>query len=120
MNRTHVSGLSSSTYIPNGIDQASKTGTSDNSASSSAFVGYTPDVSTSVVVAGDNMSALWQNTPEQSRNVLSIPLTPLGGRGLYANGRSDAGGLWKPIMQEAMAGMPQSKFTKWVAPTGGR
>ncbi len=120
LNRTHVSGLSSSTYIPNGIDQASKTGTSDNSASSSAFVGYTPDVSTAVVVAGDNMSALWQNTPEQSRNVLSIPLTPLGGRGLYANGRSDAGGLWKPIMQEAMAGMPQSKFTKWVAPTGGR
>ena len=116
LNRTHVSGLSSPTYINNGIDQASKTGTSDNSASSSAFVGYTPDISTSVVVAGDNMSAAWQNTPEQSRNVMTTPLTPLNGRGLSSYAQIGAGALWKPIMQEAMDGMPQSKFTKWVAP----
>ena len=116
LNRTHVSGLSSSTYINNGIDQASKTGTSDNSASSSAFVGYTPDISTSVVVAGDNTSAAWQNTPEQSRNVMTIPLSALNGRSLGSYASIGAGALWRPIMQEAMDGMPQSKFTKWVAP----
>lgn len=118
LNKTHTSGLSSSTNIPNGIDQASKTGTSDNSASSSAFVGYTPDISTSVVVAGDNMSPAWQALPEQSRDVTHIPLTPLGGGTFHANGRNDAGGLWRPIMQVAMEGMPQSKFNAWAAPTG--
>jgi len=116
LNRTHTSGLSASTYVPNGIDQASKTGTSDNSQSSSAFVGYTPDLSTSVVVAGDNRNEAWLNTPEQSRNVQVMPLSPLNGRSLGSYGRGDAGALWRPAMEQLMAGMPQSKFERWVAP----
>ncbi len=116
LNRTHTSGLSASTYVPNGIDQASKTGTSDNSQSSSAFVGYTPDLSTAVVVAGDNRNEVWLNTPEQSRNVQFMPLSPLGGRSLGSYGRGDAGVIWRPIMERLMVGMPQSKFERWVAP----
>ena len=116
LNRTHTSGLSDSTYIPNGIDQASKTGTSDNSQSSSAFVGYTPDLSTSVVVAGDNRNETWLNTPEQARNVQVMPLSPLNGRSLGSYGRGDAGALWRPAMEQLMVGMPQSKFERWVSP----
>ncbi|MGB3954134.1 MAG: transglycosylase domain-containing protein [Brooklawnia sp.] len=116
LNRTHTSGLSASTYVPNGIDQASKTGTSDNSQSSSAFVGYTPDLSTSVVVAGDNRSEAWLRTPEQARNVQTMPLSPLGGRGLGSYSRGDAGALWRPAMEQLMQGMPQSKFEPWVSP----
>lgn len=116
LNRTHTSGLSASTYIPNGIDQASKTGTSDNSQSSSAFVGYTPDLSTSVVVAGDNSNETWRSIPEQARNVQVMPLSPLNGRSLGSYGRGDAGALWRPAMEQLMVGMPQSKFERWVSP----
>lgn len=116
MNRTHTSGLSASTYIPNGIDQASKTGTSDNSLSSSAFVGYTRDLSTAVIVAGDNTIEAWKNTPEQWRNVQTMPLSPLGGRSLGSYGRGDAGVIWRPLMEQAMQGMEVSRFERWVSP----
>lgn len=120
LNRTHTSGLSASTYVPNGIDQASKTGTSDNSQSSSAFVGYTPDLSTSTVVAIDNRHPRWTGVDPQSRNVAYEPLTPLNGGSLGGYGRGDAGVIWRPMMEQMMDGMPQSKFDPWVSPLGGR
>ncbi|MGI5952604.1 MAG: transglycosylase domain-containing protein [Brooklawnia sp.] len=116
LNRTHTSGLSASANIPNGIDQASKTGTSDNSQSSSAFVGYTPELSTSVVVAIDNNHPRWKDVPPEARSMEYEPLTPLGGGSLRSYSRGDAGAIWRPIMEQLMAGMPESKFTPWVAP----
>ncbi|GAA2183197.1 transglycosylase domain-containing protein [Brooklawnia cerclae] len=112
LQRTQTSGLSSTMYINNGIAQASKTGTSDNSASSSAFVGYTPDISASAIIAGDNTDASWADTPEQSRNVARIALTPLGS----SLGNQHSGIMWKPFMETVMQGMPASQFTQWVAP----
>lgn len=117
LRETHYKGLSASTSVQNNIDQASKTGTADQSMSASAFVGYTPDISTSVIVAGDNTTEAWRNTPEQARNVLTLPLTPLGGRGLGSLAISHAGALWKPYMERVMANMPEAHFEKWTAPT---
>lgn len=117
LQQTQTSGLSSNMYINNGIAQASKTGTADQSQSASAFVGYTPDLSTAVLVAGDTTIPQWQSTPPQSRNVLTLPLAPLGGRGLGSYGAGHAGVIWKPFMQTEMQNMPKSQFTPWVAPT---
>lgn len=114
MNQTMVRGLGAPYYIPNGIDQGSKTGTGDNSQSALAYVGYTPDLSTSVVIAGDNTRPEWKNTPEQQRNVANIFMTPLG-RPL---GMTNGGSIWKPLMAEAMKGMPKSHFVKFVQPAG--
>ena len=118
LNRTHTSGLSASAAIYNGIDQGSKTGTSDNSQSSSAFVGYTRDLSTSVVVAIDNNHPRWKDVPPQARSMEYEPLSPLNGGSLRGYGRGDAGALWRPIMEGMMDGMPESKFEPWVAPRG--
>lgn len=110
---TQMRGLSSSQYINNGIDQGSKTGTSDNSASSSAFVGYTPYLSTAIVVAGDTASPGWQATNPAYRNVLTMPLTPLGGRGLGSYSGLGAGALWRPIMEPMLAGRAPASFNAW-------
>ncbi len=119
MQKTHQQGLSSGQYIPNGIAQASKTGTSDNAVSASAFVGYTPDLSTSVIIAGDTTAESWKATPEADRNVAFIPLEPLGG----ALGMRHAGIIWRPMMERMMEGMPESQFEPWnppPAPQGGQ
>ena len=68
------------------------------------------------MVAGDNRNETWLNTPEQARNVQVMPLSPLNGRSLGSYGRGDAGALWRPAMEQLMAGMPQSKFERWVSP----
>lgn len=116
LHRTHVSGLSSSVQVYNNIDQASKTGTSDNAVSASAFVGYTPTLSAAVIVGGDKANQNWINTPPQARNVLSIPLTPLGGIGLGGRYPGHSGIMWTPIMKAYMDGQPEAHFSPWVAP----
>ncbi|EPH03223.1 hypothetical protein HMPREF1531_01281 [Propionibacterium sp. oral taxon 192 str. F0372] len=118
MKATQERGLSAQTWINNGIDQGSKTGTSDNSASSSAFVGYTPYMSTAIVVAGDTSSPGWQATNPASRNVLTMPLSPLGGGSLGGYNGIGAGAFWKPIMQPLLAGREPAKFNPWQAPSG--
>ncbi len=113
LKQTHERGLSAPSWIRNGIDQASKTGTADDSQAAVAFVGYTPDISTAVVIAGDKTTERWRNTPEASRNLYSIYSTPLG-RPL---GMTDGQAIWKPMMERVMSWMPPAKFEPWVPPT---
>lgn len=112
LHQTHVRGLSARSNIPNGIDQASKTGTADDSAGVAAFMGYTPDLSTSVIIAADRESELWRSTPEAARNMRTIYASPLG-RALGWNADQT---IWRTHMARAMQGMPQSKFVPWSAP----
>ena len=115
LNKTHLEGLSASTAISNGIDQASKTGTSDNSQSSSAFVGYSPYLSTSTVIAIDNNHPRWKDTIPEARDVTHAQLTPVGTTisGLW---RSDAGVIWRGVMEPMLSGLPPAKFEPWVSP----
>nr|WP_076389079.1 transglycosylase domain-containing protein [Vaginimicrobium propionicum] len=105
-------GLSANAYIPNGIDQASKTGTADDSKSAVAFVGYTPYYSTAVAIAGDTANDKWLATPEAQRNVAAEYLTPLNG----PLGWRDAGIIWKPLMQAALEGKEPATFEPWSPP----
>ncbi|WP_155938382.1 transglycosylase domain-containing protein [Propionimicrobium lymphophilum] len=113
LHKTHTSGLSAMSNIPNGIDQASKTGTADDSNGVSAFVGYTPDLSTAVIIAADRESERWRSTPENLRNMRTYHATPLGGPLGYNNDQR----IWRALMEPAMEGMPKSKFDPWVPPS---
>ena len=116
LNRTHTSGLSASTSFSTNIDFGSKTGTSDNSQSSSAFVGYSPYLSTSAVIAIDNNHPRWTGIAPENRNFQYEPLTPLGGGNLNTVYPNHAGVIWKPMMQQMSDGMPGIRFEPWVAP----
>lgn len=113
LHKTQTEGLSAKSNIPNGIDQASKTGTADDSSGTYAFAGYTPDLSTAVVIAADRESERWRSTPEAARNMRTYYASPLGRALGWTNGQD----IWRPMMATAMEGMPKSKFEPWVPPT---
>ena len=112
LRKTHTDGLSAKSNIHNGIDQASKTGTADDSSGTYAFAGYTRDLSTAVVIAADRESEIWKSTPEGARNMRTYYASPLGRALGWTNGQD----IWRPLMAVAMQGMPQSKFEPWVPP----
>ncbi|MDR1213531.1 MAG: transglycosylase domain-containing protein [Propionibacteriaceae bacterium] len=96
-----------------GYSVAGKTGTTDRSASV-WFMGYTPEVAASAMIAIDR-NPRWNDFWDRHSNSLSR--TTLPGSGTYMSGSSgtDAATLWRRGVATTLQTMPQTRFTPMTA-----
>ena len=67
------------------------------------------------MIAIDNNHPRWKDTIPEARDVTHAQLTPVGTTisGLW---RSDAGVIWRGVMEPMLSGLPPAKFEPWVSP----
>ena len=95
--------------IPNFVNQAGKTGTI-NSNHAVWFVGYTPLIAASAMIAIDPTRSIWKHYPRKRSGVayFRVPSTHVI---LEGSGSGDAGmKIWQPAMTAAMKGQPDVRF----------
>jgi len=102
-------GTGTRARIPGFVNQAGKTGTI-NSNHAVWFVGYTPLIAGSAMIAIDPTSSTWKHYPRKRSGVAHF-VVPSTGVALEGSGSGDAGmKIWKPAMTAAMKGQPDVKF----------
>jgi membrane carboxypeptidase/penicillin-binding protein len=105
----HPGGTGYRARIPNYVNQAGKTGTI-NSNHAVWFVGYTPLIAASAMIAIDPTRSIWKHYPRKRSGVayFRVPSTHVI---LEGSGSGDAGmKIWQPAMTAAMKGQPDVRF----------
>jgi membrane peptidoglycan carboxypeptidase len=102
-------GTGTRARIPGFVNQAGKTGTI-NSNKAVWFVGYTPLIAGSAMIAIDPTRKTWKSYPRKRSGVAGfrVPSTDVI---LEGSGSGDAGmKIWRPAMTAAMKGQPDVRF----------
>jgi membrane peptidoglycan carboxypeptidase len=105
----HGGGTGFRARIPGFVNQAGKTGTI-NSNHAVWFVGYTPLIAGSAMIAIDPTRSTWKHYPRKRSGVagFQVPSTNVV---LEGSGSGDAGmKIWQPAMTAAMKGQPDVRF----------
>ncbi|WP_420176829.1 transglycosylase domain-containing protein [Luteococcus sp. OSA5] len=114
LKRTIESGTARPAYLPDGRDQAAKTGTTD-SAEAVWLAGYTPDMAAVAMIAADKQAAAYKGKERRSITGRRINGTDCTG-GYYCtlsgSGSGDAGKIWRASMQAALDGTTGTKFNQ--------
>ena len=105
------SGTGKRAYVPNGYDQAGKTGTIDSNEAV-WFAGYTPEIAGVAMISIDNTKAPFRKRkPGFRRNGVENYTVPSTGVFLEGSGSGDAGAkIWKPVMTEYLKKVPNTAF----------
>ena len=104
-------GTGTRALVPDGRDQAGKTGTID-SAEAVWFAGYTPQVAGVAMISIDNQRKPFMKGKSgfRSHGVTGYRV-PSTGRYLEGSGSGDSGQyIWKPVMQQYFKQIPRTKF----------
>lgn len=99
-------GTGARARVPGNWNQAGKTGTINDNAAV-WFVGYTPEVVGSAMIAIDKTNDYYKDG-NHSKSLKNMRL-PSGPR-LQGSGGGDAGLIWKASMATALEGKPNTKF----------
>ena len=104
-------GTGAITRVPGFKNQAGKTGTTD-SAQSVAFMGYTPEVAGAALIAADKSSSYFKNRSSKDITGVRTHGSDCGDSGCYLQGHggTDAGRIWRGIMDAALKGKPDTPF----------
>jgi membrane peptidoglycan carboxypeptidase len=97
--------------VPNGYDQAGKTGTI-NSNEAVWFAGYTPEVAGVAMISIDNTKKPFRKgKPGFRRHGVENYRVPSTGVFLEGSGSGDAGAkIWKPVMSSYLKKVPDTSF----------